>query len=177
MLATSLAVVVGFYFGSRASDLSHKPADEGAGQEAERQNEAGKASAQLESAREVMTEISADLQRVKKAADKVKATHEEAKKSDPGAKATKRLATKAANAEKAHTRARDSEMKARALVTEIEETMTKLAAKATTAEQAVAYREQIAKAKKSLKQQSVLAQAASDRAQKLAGWSERKPKK
>ena len=176
VLSTALAAVVGFYFGSRSSDTSHKPADAGAGQEAERQNKAGKATAQLETARELMTEISADLQRVKTATDEVKAAYEKAKSSDPSAKATKRLATKAANAEKARARARDSETKARVLVTDIEKAMTGLAAKATTDKQAKDYDDQIATAMKSLKQQSVLAQAASDRARKLAGWSQRKPK-
>ncbi len=171
VLSTSLAVVFGFYFGSRSTDTSHLAGAEDAGAEAE----AGKVSAQIESARELMAAITTDVQRAKNAADKVKATHHAAKKSDADGMATMLLASTVENAEKAYANALDLEFKARALITEIEEATTKLAAKATTAEQAVGYREQIAKALKTLKQQSVLAQAAGDRAQKLAGWSELEP--
>jgi hypothetical protein len=171
VLSTSLAAVVGFYFGSRSSDTSHKAGAEDAGAEAE----AGKVSAQIESARELMAAITTDVQRAKNAADKVKATHDAAKKSDADGMATMLLASTVENAEKAYANALDLESKARALITEIEEATTKLAAKATTAEQAVGYREQIATALKTLKQQSMLAQAAGDRAQKLAGWSEPEP--
>ena len=172
VLSTALAAVIGFYFGSRSSDTSHQANAKDAGAAAE----TGKVSAKLESAREFMAAITIDMQRAKNAADKVKTTYDDAKKSDPSGMATMLLASTVENAEKAHANAVDLESKARALITEIEEAMTKLAAKATTAEQAVAYRDQIAKALKTLKQQSVLAHAAGDRAQKLAGWSERKPK-
>ena len=170
VLSTALAAVVGFYFGSRSTDTSHVGAED-AGAEAERQNQAGQASAQVEAARELLTAITTDVQRAQKAADKVASAHAEAEQSGADEMNTMLLASQLENAKKAYVSAHELEKKARALLDEIEEAAKKLSEKATPPEQAVTYREAIAKALKTLKQQSILAHAAGDRAQKLAGWS------
>lgn len=171
VLSTSLAAVVGFYFGSRATDTSPKD-EQDARAEAERQNQAGQASAQEAAARELMAAISTDAQRAKSAAEKVKTAHAEAVKIGADEMSKMLLASQLENANKAYSNALTMEKQARELIAKIEETRKKLAAKGVAAKQAAAYREEIAKAMKALKQQAHLAHAAGDRAQKLAGWSE-----